>query len=66
MAVPLAALVLIGVALVAAACALAAFVWAVRSGQFSLKQLNEGAYAVFDEEDVPGEMHDRVFGNPDD
>jgi len=60
-AIPLVAIVLIGVAIFAAALALSAFVWAVRTGQFSVAHLNRGAYAVFDEEDRIGEPQDMIF-----
>jgi cbb3-type cytochrome oxidase maturation protein len=66
MTVPLVAVVLICVAVFAAAVALSAFVWAVRTGQFSIKHLNEGAYAVFDEEDRLGEAQDMIFAKSDD
>lgn len=52
MTIPPAVLLLIGVALCGAAVALAAFVWAVTTGQ--LDQSNSGAYVIFDEEDLPG------------
>ncbi len=65
MAVPLAALIVILIALLAGALALTAFLWAVRTKQFSIKQLNEGAYAVFDEEEPVGVSQDMMFGSPD-
>ena len=42
------AVVIVAVALVAGALALAAFFWALRTGQFSVKQMNEGALTIFD------------------
>lgn len=65
MAVPLAALIVILIALLAGALALTAFLWAVRTKQFSIKQLNEGAYLVFDEHEPVGTPQDMMFGSPD-
>ncbi len=45
------ALIIVLVALTAAALALAAFFWALRSHQFSVTQLREGANGIFE----PGE-----------
>jgi len=61
MSLPLAALIVILIALVAGALALAAFVWAIRTKQFSIKQLNEGAYLVFDDEEPVGTPQDMIF-----
>jgi cbb3-type cytochrome oxidase maturation protein len=65
MAVPLAALIVIFIALLAGAFALSAFIWAVRTKQFSIQQLNKGAYLVFDEEEPAGTPQDMLFGSPD-
>jgi cbb3-type cytochrome oxidase maturation protein len=51
MSIPPAVLVLIGLALVGAAAALAAFVWAVRDGQ--LDPTNSGASVIFRDEEEP-------------
>lgn len=64
MAIPLAALIVILIALFAGAIALSAFVWAVRTKQFSIQQLNQGAYMVFDEQEPAGVPQDMVFGSP--
>lgn len=61
MSVPLAALIVILIALVAGALALAAFVWAIRTKQFSIQQLNKGAYEVFDHEEPAGVPQDLIF-----
>ncbi|MBI2619887.1 MAG: cbb3-type cytochrome oxidase assembly protein CcoS, partial [Ignavibacteriales bacterium] len=41
MTLPLAALIVILIAMVAGSLALAAFVWAIRTKQFSIQQLNK-------------------------
>ncbi len=61
MSLPLAALIVILIALVAGSLALAAFVWAIRSKQFSIQQLNKGAYEVFDAEEPAGVPQDMIF-----
>jgi nitrogen fixation-related uncharacterized protein len=61
MAIPLAALIVILVALGAGALALSAFIWAVRTKQFSIQQLNEGAYLIFDEREPAGIPQDMIF-----
>ncbi|MGH2567787.1 MAG: cbb3-type cytochrome oxidase assembly protein CcoS [Bacteroidota bacterium] len=63
MALPFAVIIVIIIALVAGALALSAFLWAIRTKQFSIKQLNEGAYLVFDEEEPVGTPQDMIFGN---
>ncbi|HWP83374.1 MAG TPA: cbb3-type cytochrome oxidase assembly protein CcoS [Bacteroidota bacterium] len=65
MSIPLAALLVIMIALFAGAFALSAFVWAIRTKQFSIEQLNEGAYLVFDEAEPAGKPQDMLFGTPD-
>ncbi len=64
MVLPYAALIVILIAVVAGAIALAAFIWAVRTKQFSLKQLNEGALLVFDNDEPVGRPQDMIF-HPD-
>ncbi|GEM_PF-935831 len=66
MTLPFAALIVITIALVAGALALAAFVWAIRTKQFSIEHLNKGAYLVFDEDEPVGETQDMLFGSPSD
>lgn len=61
MTLPLAALIVIIVALVAGALALSAFIWAIRTKQFSIQQLNQGAYLVFDDEEPAGIPQDMIF-----
>jgi cbb3-type cytochrome oxidase maturation protein len=65
MSIPFAALVVIAIALFAGALALAAFLWAVRTKQFTIDQLNKGAHLVFDEAEPSGEPQDMLFGHPD-
>jgi cbb3-type cytochrome oxidase maturation protein len=60
MNVPLAALILIFLLFVGASLAIGAFFWAVRNKQF--KDLNAGAYVIFDEDEPIGKMTDNVFG----
>lgn len=59
MTVPFAAFVLIVVLLIAAVVAMGAFIWAVRTNQFS--NLNKAAYVIFDEEEPVGVFTDEVF-----
>ena len=63
MYLPLAGLILILVALLGGVMAMFAFLWAVRGKQF--KDLNSGAYAIFDEEEPVGKMTDNTFGFPE-
>lgn len=60
---PFAAIVIIVIALIAGALALAAFIWAIRTKQFSIQQLNKGAYLVFDEDEPVGVSQDMIFAN---
>ncbi len=64
MTIPFAAVIVIVIALIAGAFALAAFVWAIRTKQFSLEQLNKGAYLVFDDDEPVGRPQDMLFGQP--
>ena len=59
MNVPPAVLLLLSVALCGAALALAAFVWAVRTGQ--LDNSNAGALVIFDDEEPVGTPTDQLF-----
>lgn len=61
MTLPLAALIVLIIAIIAGALALAAFVWAVRTKQFSVRQLNKGAFLIFDEDEPVGRPQDMVF-----
>jgi cbb3-type cytochrome oxidase maturation protein len=57
-------LVIVIVAIVGASLALAAFFWALRTKQFSVKQLNEGAYVIFDSVEHVGTPTDQLFKKP--
>lgn len=61
MSLPVAVATIILIILVAGALALAAFVWAVRTKQFSIEQLNEGAKLIFDDEEPVGTPQDLIF-----
>ncbi len=61
MGLPLAVIIVIVIALAAGALALSAFIWAIRTKQFSLQQLNEGAYMVFDDDEPAGIPQDMIF-----
>lgn len=61
MTLPLAALIVIIIAVVVGAFALSAFVWAIRTKQFSIQQLNKGAHLVFDESEPMGQAQDMIF-----
>jgi cbb3-type cytochrome oxidase maturation protein len=63
MSLPLAGLILILIALIGGVMAMAAFIWAVRTKQF--KDLNAGAYVIFDEEEPAGKVTDNTFGSPE-
>lgn len=64
MTIPFAAVIVVVVALIAGAFALAAFVWAIRTKQFSIEQLNKGAHLVFDDDEPVGRPQDMLFGQP--
>lgn len=59
-----AAVAIVIVALLGASLALAAFFWALRTKQFSVKQMNEGAYVIFDCGDEVGTPTDQMFKKP--
>lgn len=61
MDLPFAVIVVILIALIAGALALSAFVWAIRTKQFSIQQLNKGAYMVFDDDEPAGTPQDMIF-----
>ena len=60
MDLPLAALVLIFLVFIGGGLAIGAFFWAVRNKQF--KDLNAGAFVIFDEDEPVGKMTDNTFG----
>ena len=59
MSLPLAGYILIFIAVLGGVVAMGAFIWAVRTKQF--KDLNAGAYIIFDEEEPVGKMTDKAF-----
>jgi nitrogen fixation-related uncharacterized protein len=61
MSLPIAVIIIISILVVAGALALAGFVWAVQTKQFSIKQLNEGAKLIFDDEEPIGTPQDLTF-----
>jgi len=46
-------MLIVGMGVVGGSLALAAFLWAVRNGQFSAEDLHEGGSAIFDSSDPP-------------
>ena len=64
MSLPIALIIIVSIVVVAGALALAGFVWAVQTKQFSMKQLNEGAKLIFDEEEPVGTPQDMIFKRP--
>ena len=61
MALPFAVIIVIVIALIAGALALSAFIWSIRTKQFSVEQLNRGALLIFDDEEPVGTPQDMVF-----
>lgn len=59
-----AAFTIVVIAIIGASLALAAFFWALRNKQFSVKQLNEGAYVIFDSVEPVGTPTDQLFKEP--
>jgi nitrogen fixation-related uncharacterized protein len=59
-----AAIVIVAVAVAGGALALAAFFWALRHKQFSIKQINEGAFVIFDSVEHVGKPTDMTFKKP--
>jgi cbb3-type cytochrome oxidase maturation protein len=59
-----AAIAIVLVAIVGASFALAAFFWALRTRQFSIKQMNEGASVIFDRAEDLGTPTDQLFRKP--
>jgi cbb3-type cytochrome oxidase maturation protein len=58
------AVVIVAVALIGGALALAAFFWALRTGQFSVKHMNEGALTIFDSKEPVGTPTDQTLQTP--
>jgi len=58
------AVVIVAVALIGGALALAAFFWALRTGQFSVKHMNEGALTIFDSKEPVGTPTDMTLQTP--
>lgn len=56
--------VILTVALAGASLALAAFFWAIRTKQFSVKHLNEGAEVIFDSVEHVGKPTGMMFKKP--
>ncbi len=56
-----AAIVILIIAMIGGALALSAFFWALRTRQFSIKQINEGAKVIFDAADDIGMPSDQLF-----
>ncbi|MGB2867753.1 MAG: cbb3-type cytochrome oxidase assembly protein CcoS [Bacteroidota bacterium] len=65
MTLPFAAVVVIAIALFAGALGLAAFLWAIRTRQFSIQHLNQGATVIFDEDEPVGKPQDQIFVESD-
>ena len=61
MTLPFAAVIVIAIALFAGALGLTAFIWAIRTKQFSIQQLNKGASVIFDEDEPVGQPQDMMF-----
>jgi cbb3-type cytochrome oxidase maturation protein len=61
MSLPLAAYVVIAIAIGAGSLGLTAFLWAIRNKQFSIRHLNKGAAIIFDNEEPIGEPQDHLF-----
>jgi nitrogen fixation-related uncharacterized protein len=59
-----AGIIIVSIAIIGAALALAAFFWALRGKQMSVKQINEGALVIFDEAESVGHPTDQLFKNP--
>jgi nitrogen fixation-related uncharacterized protein len=64
MSLPIAIIIIISFVIIAGALTLAGFVWAVRTKQFSIKQMNEGAKLIFDDEEPIGTPQDMIFHKP--
>jgi cbb3-type cytochrome oxidase maturation protein len=61
MSLPFAAYIVIAIAIAAGSLGLAAFLWAIRTKQFSIDHLNKGATTIFDDEEPIGKPQDHLF-----
>jgi nitrogen fixation-related uncharacterized protein len=61
MSLPFAIVIIVSFLVVGGALTLAGFVWAVQTKQFSIKQLNEGAKLIFDDDEPIGTPQDLIF-----
>jgi len=61
MSLPLAAYVVILIAIAAGSLGLAGFLWAIRTKQFSIDHLNKGATIIFDDDEPIGQPQDHLF-----
>ena len=61
MSLPLAAYIVITIAVAAGSLGLAAFLWAIRTKQFSIEHLNKGAAIIFDDDEPIGRPQDHLF-----
>ncbi|MCI0707329.1 MAG: cbb3-type cytochrome oxidase assembly protein CcoS [Ignavibacteriae bacterium] len=61
MALPFAVIIVLIIALIAGALALSAFIWSIRTKQFSVERLNRGALLIFDDEEPVGTPQDMMF-----
>jgi nitrogen fixation-related uncharacterized protein len=61
MSLPIAIVIIVSFLVVGGALTLAGFVWAVKKKQFSIKQLNEGAKLIFDDDEPIGTPQDMIF-----
>jgi len=61
MSLPIAIVIIVSFLVVGGALTLAGFVWAVHTKQFSVRQLNEGAKLIFDDDEPIGTPQDLLF-----
>jgi cbb3-type cytochrome oxidase maturation protein len=61
MSIPFAAYVVLAIAIAAGSLGLAAFLWAIRTKQFSIRHLNKGASVIFDDDEPIGTTQDQLF-----
>ena len=65
MTIPSAVLIFILIIITAGAFALAAFIWAIRTKQFSYQHSQDGARVVFDDDEPEGFSQDMIFKKKD-
>ena len=65
MIIPSAVLIFILIVITAGALALAAFIWAIRTKQFSYQHTNDGARVVFDDDEPEGFPQGMIFKKKD-